>query len=635
MHCIKINLMKYYNFLSHIIVGIFSVLLVACQEQHPSDFSTKKNPEQNFNSITTEAHFRSQPLTKQYKFLINVIKTPYKNQKEVEEWLLIKLKTLCKHPNRLDEQTARVLNDELYQSEYYMAAKKMADLSLHSTYTKTFKNINGIAGAILARHYNFLKEKDSLAKYLAILEQGIKTDTTQWLKLSYFSNKANLADLNGQYFKAAVNYQNAIEITSPQDKKNLSTLYQNLATMYLNIDYLEKASEFINKAINLVGIENIALDQLNTIGIILMKTGNVEKAENIYNRALIRAKEKGLRGIMAQTYSNLGNFKKRQGDFQKALTFYKASDAICIELNIGFGLLVNQINRSEVYFLQKKLDLAIAQLLDAEVKAAKFNNIKINIELYEFLSKSFKAVGKQSLSDKYFRKYIENKQSFTGDLPRSVIIQWELEKEREKSSINNNQYELLLQKEKAGQYLIAFIMSLFLLILSVVFFYRNKRNAIYNERLKLEKQKISHDLELKSKELLIDSLKNASIQNTKDWMKQELQQIINDLPESHHSKFSNLKIKLNTRNSKSFIDEFETRFTSVYEEFFTNIKKIAPDLTPNEIRLCALMRLNISTKEIAVLTNRTVGTIDNARSNIRKKLKLEDQVILQQFLLEL
>jgi DNA-binding CsgD family transcriptional regulator len=45
-----------------------------------------------------------------------------------------------------------------------------------------------------------------------------------------------------------------------------------------------------------------------------------------------------------------------------------------------------------------------------------------------------------------------------------------------------------------------------------------------------------------------------------------------------------------------------------------------------------LMRLQISTKEIASLTNRTIGTIDNTRSQIRKKLKLEDSDNLQEYL---
>jgi DNA-binding CsgD family transcriptional regulator len=62
---------------------------------------------------------------------------------------------------------------------------------------------------------------------------------------------------------------------------------------------------------------------------------------------------------------------------------------------------------------------------------------------------------------------------------------------------------------------------------------------------------------------------------------------------------------------------------------------LAPDLTPHEMRICALMRLNISSKEMAILTNRTQGTIDNTRSLIRKKLKLEELVNLQEFILSI
>ena len=148
-------------------------------------------------------------------------------------------------------------------------------------------------------------------------------------------------------------------------------------------------------------------------------------------------------------------------------------------------------------------------------------------------------------------------------------------------------------------------------------------------------QRLAFDLELKSKEQLLDSLKNISIENTKKQIKEDLQAVLNQLPQVHKEKFSEFKRSLNASNSSGFLDEFEARFTGVYEDFFTKIKSIAPDLTPQEIKICALMRLNISTKEMATLTNRTVGTIDNTRSNIRKKLNLDDSTNLQQFLFDL
>ena len=83
------------------------------------------------------------------------------------------------------------------------------------------------------------------------------------------------------------------------------------------------------------------------------------------------------------------------------------------------------------------------------------------------------------------------------------------------------------------------------------------------------------------------------------------------------------------------INEFETRFTGVYEQYYEKLKNLAPELSPNDLRICALMRLNISTKEIALLTNRTAGTVDNTRSSIRKKLKLEDDTNLQEYLLNI
>jgi DNA-binding CsgD family transcriptional regulator len=83
------------------------------------------------------------------------------------------------------------------------------------------------------------------------------------------------------------------------------------------------------------------------------------------------------------------------------------------------------------------------------------------------------------------------------------------------------------------------------------------------------------------------------------------------------------------------LDEFETRFTGVYEEYYEKLIKLAPELTPNELRICALMRLNISTKEIALLTNRTIGTVDNTRSSIRKKLNMNEEINLQEFLLNI
>jgi DNA-binding CsgD family transcriptional regulator len=142
-------------------------------------------------------------------------------------------------------------------------------------------------------------------------------------------------------------------------------------------------------------------------------------------------------------------------------------------------------------------------------------------------------------------------------------------------------------------------------------------------------------LELKSKQLVSESLKNISIQNTKEDLLNQLEVIIQDLPKIHQARFEQIKHTLKRRKPSSMLDEFETRFTGIYDDYYDKLKIVAPELTPNELRICALMRLNISTKEIAMLTNRTIGTVDNTRSAIRTKLKLEEETNLQGFLLNI
>ena len=121
---------------------------------------------------------------------------------------------------------------------------------------------------------------------------------------------------------------------------------------------------------------------------------------------------------------------------------------------------------------------------------------------------------------------------------------------------------------------------------------------------------------------------------TNPFLNDSTKEIIQDIPKLYHIKFDLLKRRLKQQKSSSILNEFETRFTGVYEQYYEKLKSLAPELSPNDLRICALMRLNISTKEIALLTNRTIGTVDNTRSSIRKKLKLDEETNLQEFLLD-
>jgi DNA-binding CsgD family transcriptional regulator len=79
---------------------------------------------------------------------------------------------------------------------------------------------------------------------------------------------------------------------------------------------------------------------------------------------------------------------------------------------------------------------------------------------------------------------------------------------------------------------------------------------------------------------------------------------------------------------------FDMHVEQVYENLFKNLKDQYPDLTPRELSLCAYLRMNISTKEIASLMNISPRGVEISRYRIRKKLKLEHDANLTEFMMK-
>jgi DNA-binding CsgD family transcriptional regulator len=304
-------------------------------------------------------------------------------------------------------------------------------------------------------------------------------------------------------------------------------------------------------------------------------------------------------------------------------------------MGIDFGKIINNINRAEVYYDQKQYTQAAQTLNLIENEIKSFNLAEINKGFYELSYRVHDALGNKNIANTYFRYYTKNKETYIGDLPRSVISEWELSRERERGSQLTDKHNLIVYQQKQSNYYYAFIISLLSLGVVSIYFLMNKKRLKLQEFLKLKHQKMAFDLELKSKALLTESLKNISIQQSKSLIKADLVDVLKELPVEYRTKFNGLKGKLEATGLDAFLVDFENRFIGVYEVFYDKLKAISSDLTPNELIICAMLRLNYTSKEISYLTNRTPRTIENNRSIIRKKLNLETDVNLQQFIVNL
>jgi len=100
-------------------------------------------------------------------------------------------------------------------------------------------------------------------------------------------------------------------------------------------------------------------------------------------------------------------------------------------------------------------------------------------------------------------------------------------------------------------------------------------------------------------------------------------------------KYIGIKAKIKNINSNlknNSWDQFQAYFKNVYPQFIDNLLKAYPKLSPEEIKLCHFLRMNMSSKEIASITHKEMHSIDIARYRLRKKLSLEREVKFNEFL---
>ena len=158
------------------------------------------------------------------------------------------------------------------------------------------------------------------------------------------------------------------------------------------------------------------------------------------------------------------------------------------------------------------------------------------------------------------------------------------------------------------------------------------------ELIKLRSQKLEVDLKQKSSELG-DSTMNLVRKND---MLQEIDKQLEDLSESVRREDAKAKItkaisdiRRGIRNNMSDDDnweKFSENFNLVYDNFMQKITAVYPDLKRNDLKLCAYLRMGLSSKEMASLLNTSVRSVETARYRLRKKLNMDSGENLLNFI---
>ncbi|MDP2089427.1 MAG: LuxR C-terminal-related transcriptional regulator [Flavobacteriaceae bacterium] len=148
--------------------------------------------------------------------------------------------------------------------------------------------------------------------------------------------------------------------------------------------------------------------------------------------------------------------------------------------------------------------------------------------------------------------------------------------------------------------------------------------------MQIRNEQLNHDIENKNRELAISTMsiikKNEVLSNIKNELKNS--------PVNSNNK-SVLRLIDKNLNDADDWNFFEEAFNNADKDFLKKIKKIHNTLTPNDLKMCAYLRLNLSSKEIAPLLNISVRSVEIKRYRLRKKMGLLHDTGLVNYILEI
>ncbi|WP_435134993.1 tetratricopeptide repeat protein [Formosa sp. A9] len=467
--------------------------------------------------------------------------------------------------------------------------------------------------------------------YLELAEKeakGLKQPNHELASIYYaFANiyyDKDVFDVTLEYYQKAYNLY-----AEEHNEEALAKAENNLAIIYARLNNEEKALEHFKSVYDFQTKQNnpLRLSQiLNNIGTLFLEK-NIDSSLNYYNKAYAISQNLGDSAVNAHIYTNLGRAYSIKKDSVQAYTFFKLAQKNIPKNNTKAKSFVYQIlseyfldkkqNDSAIFYAQKTLDLeqdipysftkqhAISTLYKAHLNQGNYKKATTYFESFNTIRDSLnieeKAVNVERL--KLEQEY----------RTREKIQKLETEK-------RNITYILI------GLSLVAGILILFILLIK----YRNKitQNKLEQELLESKQQELKQTLEAKNKALIgkaMTEMHRTDIVNgiLKDLKQIKLKAVKRETQQAIDFILKRLQLDLNTDIWK----EFEVSFESVHKDFYVNLSDKHPDLTPKDRRLCALLYLDLTSKEISQITGQSFKSVENARTRLRKKLDLTNEKI--------
>ncbi|RLD30736.1 MAG: hypothetical protein DRI72_10040 [Bacteroidetes bacterium] len=549
---------------------------------------------------------------------------------------------------RLGEQYCSMENDKalMYLQEAYT-------ISTSLDYTEGIGKSLMWQGRVYYYKSNFRLANIYLNKAKKPLETSGDIDALSF----WYMAKAFSLRITGDYVSAIEMFTESIELSKQTDnKKRMTTCYLEIGITLLDRGAVDKAMKYFEEGLsiaketgNKVGVANA----LTSIAAAYKSKGSLDTSLIFSRQALkIRSELKMDRHIagseksIGATLIEMGRYTEAEFSLRRALSIFQ-------KLNEKTGIVITNLNIADAMNRQGKPEAI--ELAGQALQAAKeINNPNLLSYVYDKLSDFYAGNLDYAKAFEYQKKHEAIKDSlFTAEKER-MLAEVETKFQSEKKDRDIALLQERAKVERNRNILLIVLLVVFLIVIFLLFFmFRYKSTAFKRQQKLLEQEKIIHiqenELTNKEKQLLEEQLESKNRELASKALEMlryndAISSIIEKLENLNHSLKENPEVtkpikdiirELENHNKQNIWSEFDKIFKNIHSDFYDKLLKICPDLSATEIKTAALLKLNLTTKEIAAITFKSEGGIKTTRYRLRKKLGLSSDDKLVPFLMQI
>jgi tetratricopeptide (TPR) repeat protein len=409
-----------------------------------------------------------------------------------------------------------------------------------------------------------------------------------------------------------------------KDKNGLGATFCRIGTLYLDQKDYDKAVEYYAKSINLakeIKSDDGIASNLNNLAKVYSEKKEYDKALKSYEEALRINLKSGNSYLIGNNYLNIAEVYLKRRQYTEAMTKVQQAKKIFEKLGNKLRLAKSQIILSEIYLQTGQLSQSESLALNALRISEKNGYKEMIVSASSVLNRFYLSKKDSATAFRYFILEKKYQDSLLLDEKQKTLAKLELKYQFEK---NEENAQIARQRRNIAIIVISGCLLFSLIIIILIL----KQLKLKAKKLQLEKENHEQELEFKNKEMVLNVM---SLMKKNEMLADLSEKLIHIEEESTSAESKDTIKKVARELQKSQEDEiwkeFSHRFKEVHGDFYDTLLKKFPTLTPNELKLCAFLRLNMSSKDIAELTGQRVSSLETARYRLRQKLGIANSEV--------